>query len=73
MPASNIERDNEITEKYIALMKAEPKDHLTGGLTRQSRVLERLIPEFMLNGDRILAAVVRTKKRWRKELTRVTK
>ena len=54
-------------------MKAEPKDHLTGGLTRQSRVLERLIPEFMLNGDRILAAVVRTKKRWRKELTRVTK
>jgi len=69
MPASNIERDNEITEKYLELMKAEPKDHLTGGLTRQSRVLEKLIAEYELNGERILGVIVRTKKRWRKELT----
>jgi hypothetical protein len=67
MPSHNEERDEQITKKYLALMETEPKDHSTGGLTRQSRVLEKLIPEFGLNGDRILAAVVRTKKRWRED------
>jgi len=62
-----IPRDNLITLKYITLMKTEPHIYIKGGMSKQSRVLEKLMSEYKLKDSSILAIISKTKKRWRED------
>jgi hypothetical protein len=60
-------RDDLITLKYITLMKTEPHIYIKGGMSKQSRVLEKLMSEYKLKDSSILAIITATKKRWKNE------